>query len=142
SERHSENARDRMRRVFPDVPVIYGFSSLAPYGRVAGPMLQGYFRSGAPEAVGSGRVSSKLVSLFAPASMIATDGLRATDPNADYRSQSCRYYDDRLTQADKLRVAQSALGGTPIEMRMAFDRVEKFVGALSPSERRDPPMAK
>ena len=29
SERYSENARDRMRRVFPRVPVIYGFSSLA-----------------------------------------------------------------------------------------------------------------
>ena len=142
SERHSENARDRMRRVFPDVPVIYGFSSLAPYGRVAGPMLQGYFRSGAPESVGSGRVSSKLVSLFAPASMIATDGLRATDPNADYRAQSCRYYDDRLTQADKLRVAHSALGGTPIEMRMAFDRVEKLFGAVTPADRRDPSMAK
>ena len=41
SERHAENARDRMRRVFPNVPVIYGFSSLAPYGRMAGPMLQG-----------------------------------------------------------------------------------------------------
>ena len=142
SERYSENARDRMRRVFPGVPVIYGFSSLAPYGRVAGPMLQGYFRSGISEPVGSGRVSSKLVSLFSPASMVVTEGLRPSDPNADYRAQSCRYYDDRLTQADKLRVAQAALGGTPIELRMAFDRVERFVAALSPTERRDPPMAK
>lgn len=142
SERYSENARDRMRRVFPGVPVIYGFSSLAPYGRVAGPMLQGYFRSGVSEPVGSGQVSSKLVSLFAPASMVVTEGLRPGDPNADYRAQSCRYYDDRLTQADKLRVAQAALGGAPIEMRMSFDRVEKFVGALTPADRREPAMAK
>jgi hypothetical protein len=38
SERYAESSRDLMRRLFPDVPAIYGFSALAPYGRVAGPL--------------------------------------------------------------------------------------------------------
>ncbi len=46
SRRQGEDARGRMRRVFWDVPVIYGFSSLAPYGRTAGPLLERYFASG------------------------------------------------------------------------------------------------
>ena len=56
-ERYAESSRDHMRRLFPDVPVIYGFSSLAPLGRVAGPMLRQHFASGIDEAVGSGRVN-------------------------------------------------------------------------------------
>ncbi len=137
SERHAENARDRMRRVFPDVPVIYGFSSLAPYGRTAGPMLQSYFRSGFGEEIGTGRVSSKLLGLFAPSSMVVTNGLRETDPNADYRAEACLYYDDRLTRADTLRTVQQALGGHMVEVRIAFDRVENFFATLTDAERRE-----
>ncbi len=29
---HGESSRDRMRRIFTNVPVIYGFSSVAPLG--------------------------------------------------------------------------------------------------------------
>ena len=137
SERHAENARDRMRRVFPDVPVIYGFSALAPYGRTAGPMLQGYFKSGAKDEIGSGRVSAKLLGLFAPSSMVVTNGLRETDPNADYRAEACQYYDDRLTRADKLRTIHEALGGHMVEVRIAFDRVEKFFATLTDAEKRE-----
>jgi hypothetical protein len=54
SERHGESNRDRMRHIFKDVPVIYGFSSKAPLGRTAGPILERYFQSGAATEVGSG----------------------------------------------------------------------------------------
>src|SRR4030095_1239788 len=43
SERYGESSRDLMRRLFPNVPLLYGFQSLAPYGRVAGPMLERHF---------------------------------------------------------------------------------------------------
>src|SRR5512146_3389282 len=66
SEREGEDARDRMRRIFAGVPVIYGFSSLAPYGRTAGPLLQRYFDTARAGEVGSGRASERLLALFGP----------------------------------------------------------------------------
>src|SRR5437868_12266553 len=81
AERQGESALEHMRRLFPGVPVIYGFSSKAPYGRIAGPMLERYFEAG--NEVGTGRVSERLHKLFAPASMNVTSGLRDTDPNAE-----------------------------------------------------------
>lgn len=135
SERHAESSRDRMRRVFSNVPVIYGFSSLAPYGRVAGPMLTRYFQNGGEETIGTGRPSTKLLSLFAPASMVVSEGQRATDPNADYRPEACRYYDDALTAADRVRFMHEILGRPMPEVRIAFDRVEKFFGALTDEQR-------
>ena len=38
-----ERYRDRMRNIFKDVPVVYGFSSKAPLGDVAVPLLDRYF---------------------------------------------------------------------------------------------------
>src|SRR6266516_8141139 len=75
SERHGESNRDRMRLIFKDVPVIYGFSSKAPLGATAGPMLDRYFKSGSGGEIGSGRASPKLLGLFAPSSMARATGL-------------------------------------------------------------------
>jgi hypothetical protein len=138
SQRHAESSRDRMRRIFPNVPVIYGFSSLAPYGRVAGPMLKGYFRNGPDEQIGSGRVSEKLLRLFGPSSMVATRGLDDNEPQAAYRTQACRFYDDRLSTAQKLTAIHGVLRGEMAEVRMSFDRVEKFFAGASESDRADP----
>src|SRR6266404_8950325 len=65
SERHGESNRDRMRLIFKDVPVIYGFSSKAPLGATAGPMLDRYFQPGSSAEIGSGRASLKLLASFA-----------------------------------------------------------------------------
>lgn len=138
SQRHGESARDRMRRVFPGVPVIYGFSSLAPYGRVAGPMLRRHFESGAFDEVGSGEPSQKLLRLFGPASMVATEGLGASEPGADYRAEACRYYDDRITAAQRLAFVHELLARDMPEVRMAFDRIERFLGSLTEAERARP----
>src|SRR5689334_1305791 len=51
--RHGGSALEHMRRLFPGVPVIYGFSSKAPYGRVAGPMLERYFQAGGEIGTGA-----------------------------------------------------------------------------------------
>lgn len=137
SQRHGESSRDRMRRIFPNVPVIYGFAALAPYGRVAGPMLRSYFQSGPDEEIGSGRVSQKLLALFGPASMVATTGLRETDPEASYRPEACRFHDDRLSLAQKLGSIHRTMGGEVTDVRMSFDRVEKFFASLGDDRRRE-----
>jgi hypothetical protein len=129
SERHGEASRDRMRRVFSDVPVIYGFSSLAPYGRVAGPMLDRYFK-GSDDEIGSGRASARLLSIFAPASMVVSRGQAANEPNADYRTEACRYYDDALGTADRINFMHELLGRDMPELRIAFDRIERFFATV------------
>src|SRR2546422_1856553 len=85
SERHGESNRDRMRLIFKDVPVIYGFSSKAPVGPVAASMLNGYLRSGGSGEIGSGRASGGLRSHFATSSMAAASGLSDSDPLAAVR---------------------------------------------------------
>ena len=80
SARHGESSRDRMRLIFKDVPVIYGFSSKAPLGPVAASMLDRHFQSGAGSEVGSGRASARLLGRFAANSMVVTSGVRDSDP--------------------------------------------------------------
>ena len=137
SERHGEASRDRMRRVFADVPLIYGFQSLAPYGRVAGPMLNAHFQKHSPEEVGTGRVSARLVSLFAPASMVVASGQRAGEANADYRAEACRFHDDGLSAGERLAFIHELLRRPMPEVRVAFDRIEKYVGSLDEARRSE-----
>lgn len=140
SEREGEDARDRMQRIFAGVPVIYGFASLAPYGRTAGPLLQRYFDTAPAGEVGSGRVSERLIALFGPSSMVATRGLLPGDPNADYRARACRFYGGR-TAAARLGELRRELSGDMPHVRMAFHRAEKFFAALPKADREDPAFA-
>jgi hypothetical protein len=136
SERYTESSRDLMRRIFSNVPVIYGFSSLAPLGRTAGPMLQRYFETSSTEEFGSGRVSERLVKLFGPSSMVVTSGQRDSEPNADYRREVCQYFDDRITSGQRLAFMHRLLGGEMAELRMSFDRIESIIASLPEDERR------
>lgn len=126
SERHAESARDRMRRLFPGVPVIYGFASLAPYGRVAGPMLRGYLESGGAGEVGRGEPSRRLLKLFGPASMVATAGLQPQDRDAADRAEACRFSDERVSGRERLAFVRDLLAGDVFTLRMTFDRIERF----------------
>src|SRR5438034_4391304 len=74
NERHGESNRDRMRQIFKDVPVIYGFSSKAPLGPVAGATLDRCFQSAPGGELARGRAGPRLLSLFAPSSMTAATG--------------------------------------------------------------------
>lgn len=141
SERHGESARDRMRRLFPGVPVIYGFSSLAPYGRVAGPMLRRHFETAGAGHVGTGEPSHALLRLFGPSSMVAVAGQRPSDDDAAYRAEACRYYDDRVTPAQRLAFMHGVLVGEPAAARMAFDRIEAFVAGIDAQRRAEPAFA-
>ena len=138
NERHAESNRDRMRQIFKDVPVIYGFSSKAPLGRTAGPMLDRYFKSGSGGEIGSGRASPKLLGLFAPSSMARATGLSDSDPNAGFRRDVCHFSDDRLSAAQKLGFVHELMGREMAEVRMFLDHIEKYSASLSEAERRAP----
>ncbi|HSN21250.1 MAG TPA: hypothetical protein VLS49_11265 [Usitatibacter sp.] len=140
SRREGEDARDRMRRIFAGVPVIYGFASLAPYGRTAGPLLQRYFDTAPGGEIGSGRVSERLLALFARSSMVATRGIAPDDPDFGDRARACRFYGEHPA-AERLEALRGELSGDMPHVRMAFDRAERFFAALAPAERADPAFA-
>jgi hypothetical protein len=141
-ERHLDSNRERMRQIFKDVPVIYGFSSKAPLGRNAAPLLERYFQSGAAEEIGSGRASAKLLGLFAPVSMTATSGSTDADPQAEHRRDACHFTDDRLSPAQKLAFVHELLGRDMAEVRMYFDQIERYAASLGPAQWLAPDVAK
>lgn len=141
-EQHGRSNRDRMRHIFKDVPVIYGFSSKAPLGRSAGPLLDRYFQSTPAAEVGSGQVSAKLLSLFAPSSMTVTAGLRdAETAQAAVRADSCRMVDDRLSATQKVAFVHELLRRDMAEVRMFLDDLERFTASLGPAQRTEPKTA-
>jgi hypothetical protein len=142
SARHGESNRDRMRQIFKDVPVIYGFSAKAPLGRSAAPVLERYFQSGAIDEIGSGRPSARLLGLFAPSSMTVASGSTDADPQAGYRRDVCQFSDDRLSGAQKLGFVHQLLGREMGEVRMFLDQIEKYAASLPDADRQTPPVAR
>lgn len=140
-EKHAESNRDRMRHIFKNVPVIYGFSSKAPLGRSAGPLLKRYFQSAPPGEVGGGQVSAKLLGLFAPSSMTVTTGLTATDTQASLRSDACRFVDDRLSDPQKVAFMHELLQRDMAEVRMFLDHIERYTASIGLAQRLSPKTA-
>lgn len=140
-QRHGESSRDRMRRIFANVPVIYGFSSVAPLGPAAASILGRYLHSPSIAEVGNGRASVKLLNQFASESMIAVSGLSESDPRAAYRREVCQFMDERSSPAKKLDFVHSLLHRDMAEVRMFFERIEGLFASLSKSEREAPSFA-
>ncbi len=141
SERYGQSNRDRLRHVFKDVPVLYGFSSKAPLGRTAGPLLERYFQSTAAGEVASGRPSAALLKLFAPSSMIAVAGLTDADPHAGFRGDMCGFADDRPSDAQKLAFMHQVLQRDVTEVRMFLDHLERYAASIGVAQRRVPEVA-
>lgn len=139
--RHAESNRDRMRNIFRNVPVIYGFSSKAPLGRSAGPLLERYFQSAPAAEVGSGQTSARLLDLFAPSSMTVTTGLKDADAQASLRSDVCHFVDDRLSDAQKVGFVRELLQRDMAEVRMFLDHVERYIGSVGAAQRLAPKTA-
>ena len=137
-EAHGDSSRERMRRIFHDVPAIYGFSHLAPLGPTAALRLSRYLESAPLEEVGSGRLSSALLSQFAVHSMTVASGLTDADPQSAYRREVCQFVDDRHSPAGKLAFIHELLHRDMAEVRMFLDRIEGFFASLSASERQSP----
>lgn len=141
SERYGESNRERLRHIFKNVPVLYGFSSKAPLGRTAGPLLERYFQSAPAGEVASGRVSQTMLQLFGPTSMIAVPGLADGDAQTAYRSDMCALADDAPSAANKLAFVHQVLQRDAAEVRLFLDHLERFMGTIEPQARRQPAVA-
>lgn len=140
-ERHADSNRDRMRQIFKDVPVIYGFSSKAPLGPKAASVLERYFQTASPAEIGAGRPSARLLNLFAPSSMTVTSGSTDADAQADYRRDMCRFADDRTSLAQKVAFVHELLGRDMAEVRLYLDPIEKSVASAGETDRQSLPVA-
>ena len=140
-ERHAGSNRDRMRHIFKDVPVIYGFSSLAPLGRTAGPLLDRYFQSAPAAEIGSGQVSGKLLGAFAQTALTVTPGLTDAESQASVRRDACQFVDDRLSAGQKLDFMHKLLQRDMAEVRMFLGHLERFAASIGPVERVAPTTA-
>ena len=137
-ESAGESNRDVTRRIFVNVPAIYGFSSTAPVGTTAASLLNRYFQSASNGEVGSGHANRKLLSHFGSTSMSVASGLSGSDPRAAYRGEVCRFVDDQLPATQKLAFIQQILGREPAKARTFLGRIERFFAALPEDERRQP----
>ena len=135
---HGESSRDRMRQVFKDVPVIYGFSSKAPLGPMAASTLSRYFQTSGPHEIGQGRPSARMLGQFAANAMSVTQGMTDKDPHAGVRRDVCQFVDDRLPDASKLDFVHQLLQRRSAEARIHLDRIQRYTTALGDPARRTP----
>jgi hypothetical protein len=131
-----------MQQIFEDVPAIYGFSSVAPVGPVAGSILNRYLQAGGASEVGSGRSSGRLQGAFTGHSLAMTRGMSETDPRAAHRRDICQFADDRLSPAQKLGFVHRLLDGEMAEVRLFLDRLETHLASLDPAARQEPSIAR
>ena len=141
SDRYGQSNRDRLRHVFKDVPMLYGFSSKAPLGRTAGPLLERYFQTAPAGEIASGRASPTLLNLFGPSSMIAVAGITEGDPHAAFRNDMCGLADDDPTAAQKLAFVHAVLQRDVTEVRMFLEHLEHHAASITPAERALPAVA-
>ncbi len=139
---HGDSSRDRMRRVFKDVPAIYGFSSVAPLGPTAAALLGRHLAADGIGEFATGRTSSRLLGRFAGHSMVAVRGYGDADANSAHRRDVCQFSDDRLTPAQRMAFARSLLARGPAEVRMFLDRLEQYAAGLTPQVREDAGVAR
>jgi hypothetical protein len=133
-----ESGRDRMRLVFPNVPVIYGFASVAPLGPIAATKLNGYFQGAGASEVGKGHVSSRLLGAFSANRLVATRGMTPGDPLTAMRRDVCSFADDRMTDAQRIDAIHAMLRRPTAEARLLIDRIEEFAATLDADKRRQP----
>lgn len=135
---HGESGRERMRRIFPNVPSIYGFSSSAPVGPTAGMLINRYFDRGGREEFGSGRANASLLKVFGRNSMVRVPGVRDSEPLAAERRRICRFFDERQDAARKVRFVHGLLRDNPAAAEAHFTRIEKAFASFTESDRRSP----
>ena len=138
SSSYGESGRDRMRRIFHNVPAIYGFSSSAPVGPTAAMLLNRYFDGGGAGSFATGRANARLLKVFARNSMTSVAGIRDAEPHASYRAQVCRFFDERQSAAQKVRFIHDLMRRDMVEARQFFQRIEKLFASLPEADRQSP----
>jgi len=137
SSSHGESGLERMRRIFADVPVIYGFPSSAPLGPTAAVLLDRYFGAGA-QGLGAGRASARLLRIFSANHMIATRGVGQSGEGAARRGQICQFFDERLTPERKLAFVHATMRRDMSEAHAFFERIEHLLASVTQAERQSP----
>jgi len=105
--------RESLRRIFADVPRLYGFSSVAPRAELTAPRLARYFRAKGDyarwldDAHDAARPNRELLAAFARTGLVQTSGLAPTERRAADRALVCRLYDDSRSVADRLDVVRT-----------------------------------
>jgi hypothetical protein len=138
---HGESSRDRMRQIFNDVPVIYGFASTAPLGPIAGATLNRYFRAAGVHEVGQGRPSSRLIDAFAAYGLTVAGNIGERGALAQARADMCQFADERLSTATKLAFVHELLHRHVGETRLQLDRIQRLTATLDEATRRQPVVA-
>ena len=138
---HGESSRERMRQVFVNVPVVYGFASTAPLGPIAGGVIDRYFRGGGDRALARGRPDSRFLAAFAPFGLIAVDGMTPKDPHWATRQDMCQFADERRSLAAKLSFVQGLLQRNVGEVRLYLDRVRRLRDSITAQDLKDPLVA-
>ena len=70
--------------------------------------------------------------------MTVVPGMSGADSRAAYRAEVCRFVDDRLSPAKRLRFIHQILSRNSAEARMFFERIEAFLASLSETDAHDP----
>jgi hypothetical protein len=136
-----ESSRDRMRLVFKDVPVIYGFSAAAPLGPTAASLLSRHFQTAGAGAVGKGHASSGLLQQFSRNGLASARGMAAGDALAPLRRDVCSFANDSTTDAQKLDALHEILHRPTAEARLMLDRIERLTAAIDERKRQQPEVA-
>ncbi len=137
SSSYGESGHDRMRRLFPNVPAIYGFYSSAPLGSTAAMLLNRYFDRGGARDFGTGNTSALLMKIFGHNHITHTSGVRASEPMAAYRREVCQFYDEGLDAARKLAFVHTLLRDES-RVNTFFERIEKLMSSVTDAEKRSP----
>jgi hypothetical protein len=132
-----QSSRDRMRQLFAGVPVIYGFSSSAPLGPVAGQTLERHLRIRKP-TIGTGRVDTGLLRTFSVFSMTSATGAKQGEAAMQARRDMCRFEDDRLSVASKIDFTHQLLRRPDDSSMRYLDRVRRLAASLGQHARADP----
>lgn len=123
--------KDRMRRIFSNVPVIHGFDSVGPSGKNVKPLLEKYFKSDvsykerldlieAQKLVGLidasnkkiSQLNGKMTSALKSTSYTYCSGLSDYDATTAVREKICQLHDVTKSQNEKLAIIEEMLLST------------------------------
>ncbi|MFO1328126.1 MAG: hypothetical protein U1F56_12275 [Rubrivivax sp.] len=130
-----ESSRERMRQIFPGVPAIYGFASMAPLGPVAAEPLERWLRNGGRAEVGRGRSSSALLAAFGPQSFTVVRGLGPDEPLARSRAHMCALSDGDRPLAQRVAAAHRLLQRDVTGVGVHLDRIQRLLAEVPDGER-------
>ena len=138
---YGESGRDRMRRLFANVPAIYGFHSSAPVGPTAPTLLDRYFASSPRNEVATGRPNRGLLAAFRNNHITLVSGLAPGDPGTAHRREVCTFYDERRSAEEQLAFIHRLLQRDRAQVREYFERIEKLVQSFGELDRQAPTFA-